>query len=46
MDLFFLANPDLPQRFTLDAPLNQYDRDTFYTDGEAGYIDYPTLQEV
>ena len=42
----FLANPDLPQRFALDAPLNQYDRDTFYTDGEAGYIDYPTLQEI
>ena len=27
----FLANPDLPRRFELDAPLNQYDRDSFYS---------------
>nr|GEV37759.1 NB-ARC domains-containing protein [Tanacetum cinerariifolium] len=28
----FLANPDLPRRFMLNAPLNKYDRSTFYTD--------------
>lgn len=27
----FLANPDLPERFALDAPLNPYDRSTFYS---------------
>nr|CAB3469996.1 unnamed protein product [Digitaria exilis] len=27
----FLANPDLPRRFELGAPLNDYDRSTFYT---------------
>lgn len=27
----FIANPDLPLRFSLDAPLNTYSRDTFYT---------------
>ncbi len=42
----FLANPDLPQRFILNAPLNAYDRDTFYTQGKEGYIDYPFLEET
>ncbi|CAL5043838.1 unnamed protein product [Urochloa decumbens] len=27
----FLANPDLPKRFLLDASLNKYERSTFYT---------------
>uniref|UniRef100_A0A803M2D2 NADH:flavin oxidoreductase/NADH oxidase N-terminal domain-containing protein n=1 Tax=Chenopodium quinoa TaxID=63459 RepID=A0A803M2D2_CHEQI len=26
----FLANPDLPRRFELNAPLNKYNRETFY----------------
>ncbi|KAJ6798330.1 putative 12-oxophytodienoate reductase 5 isoform X2 [Iris pallida] len=40
----FLANPDLPKRFELDAPLNEYDRATFYTsDPVVGYTDYPFL---
>jgi 12-oxophytodienoic acid reductase len=41
----FLANPDLPRRFELpDAPLNKYDRTTFYTsDPVVGYTDYPFL---
>lgn len=39
----FLANPDLPKRFELDAELNQADRATM-SGGEAqGYIDYPAL---
>ena len=41
----FIANPDLPKRFKLDAPLNQYDRSTFYGGDEHGYIDYPFLEE-
>ncbi|EOA38169.1 hypothetical protein CARUB_v10009647mg [Capsella rubella] len=40
----FLANPDLPRRFELDAPLNKYDRPSFYTtDPVVGYTDYPFL---
>ncbi|KAK2988628.1 hypothetical protein RJ640_002283, partial [Escallonia rubra] len=42
---WFLANPDLPKRFKLDAPLNKYNRDTFYTlDPVVGYTDYPFLE--
>jgi len=40
----FLANPDLPRRFLLNAPLNQPDTNTFYLPGAtAGYTDYPFL---
>jgi N-ethylmaleimide reductase len=41
----FLANPDLPERFKLNAPLNQPNLATFYGGGAEGYTDYPTLQE-
>lgn len=37
----FIANPDLPRRIALKAPLNTPNPDTFYTSGRAGYIDYP-----
>ena len=40
----FLANPDLPKRFALSSALNHYDRNTFYSSGEHGYTDYPTLE--
>ncbi|KAM0911717.1 hypothetical protein ACQ4PT_013317 [Festuca glaucescens] len=40
----FLANPDLPKRFEVNAELNKYDRMTFYTsDPVVGYTDYPFL---
>lgn len=39
----FIANPDLPERFRLDAPLNVPDPGTFYAQGSKGYVDYPTL---
>nr|WP_294945162.1 alkene reductase [uncultured Mucilaginibacter sp.] len=39
----FLANPDLPKRFELDAELNQPDRATMFGGGAQGYIDYPSL---
>lgn len=52
----FLVNPDLPRRFELDAPLNKYNRNTFYIpdpgvfldkipDPFVGYTDYPFLEE-
>lgn len=39
----FLANPDLPRRFLLNAPLNPVDEPTLYSSGPKGYIDYPFL---
>ncbi len=39
----FLANPDLVKRTLLGAELNEPDHNTFYTPGEKGYNDYPTL---
>ncbi len=39
----FIANPDLPERFAKNAPLNEPNPDTFYGGGAEGYIDYPTL---
>jgi 12-oxophytodienoic acid reductase len=42
---WFLANPDLPRRFELNADLNKYNRDTFYiSDPVVGYTDYPFLE--
>ena len=42
----FIANPDLPRRFALGAPLNRWNSDAFYLDGAEGYTDYPTLREA
>lgn len=42
----FIANPDLPLRFALGAPLNDQDPSTFYSSGPAGYLDYPTLENA
>ncbi|WP_144162126.1 alkene reductase [Paraburkholderia sp. BCC1885] len=42
----YLANPDLPHRFQTHSALNAPDRDTFYSPGAKGYIDYPTLEQA
>jgi 2,4-dienoyl-CoA reductase-like NADH-dependent reductase (Old Yellow Enzyme family) len=42
----FLANPDLPRRIALHAPLNPWNSATFYSEGEEGYTDYPELAEA
>ena len=39
----FIANPDLPDRLARGAALTPADPKTFYSQGEAGYIDYPAL---
>ena len=39
----YIANPDLPERFAINAPLNRPDRSTFYGGDEQGYTDYPFL---
>lgn len=44
----FIANPDLPERFAIDAPLNSPNPATFYgredQDLDKGYTDYPSLE--
>lgn len=40
----FISNPDLVERLRLDAPLNAWDKATFYGGGAKGYTDYPTLK--
>lgn len=42
----FIANPDLPERFKLGAPLNAPDPATFYAQGPKGYTDYPYLERA
>jgi 2,4-dienoyl-CoA reductase-like NADH-dependent reductase (Old Yellow Enzyme family) len=41
----FLANPDLPRRFKLGAPLNEPKVAEFYAGGAVGYTDYPALEQ-
>ena len=36
----FISNPDLVERFKTDAPISAWDKDTFYTQGKEGYLDY------
>lgn len=43
---FFIANPDLPERFRRGLPLNPYDRSTFYGGDARGYTDYPTYHQA
>ena len=40
----YIANPDLVERFTADASLNEADPSTFNGEGPKGYTDYPFLQ--
>lgn len=42
----FIANPDLVERFRLNAALNVGDPSTYYGPDEKGYTDYPTLETV
>ena len=39
----YISNPDLVERFQMSADLNKADLNTYYTQGEKGYTDYPTL---
>lgn len=43
---YFISNPDLVRRFALGAPLNDYDRDTFYAQDDKGFTDYPYLEDT
>lgn len=42
----YISNPDLVERFRLDAPLTPPDRETFYGGDARGYVDYPTLEQA
>ena len=42
----YIANPDLAERLSNDAELNEPDPATFYASGPEGYTDYPTLSQV
>jgi N-ethylmaleimide reductase len=39
----FISNPDLVERLKSGAPLNEWDKNTFYGGGAKGYTDYPAL---
>jgi len=39
----FISNPDLVERLKLGAPLNDFDKATFYGGDAKGYTDYPVL---
>lgn len=39
----FISNPDLVERLKLGAPLNDFDKATFYGGDAKGYTDYPAL---
>ena len=41
-----LSNPDLVTRLKSGAELNAIQHDKFYGAGAAGYVDYPTLEEL
>jgi 2,4-dienoyl-CoA reductase-like NADH-dependent reductase (Old Yellow Enzyme family) len=44
--VLFIANPDLPHRLAIGAPLNLPEPSTFYGSGPEGYVDYPALSET
>ncbi len=39
----YISNPDLVERFGSGAALAEAEKETFYTPGAKGYIDYPAL---
>lgn len=44
--VMFIANPDLPRRLRLNAPLNAPRPEQFYSPGAEGYTDYPFLEGI
>ncbi|WP_424629511.1 alkene reductase [Bradyrhizobium sp. SYSU BS000235] len=39
----YISNPDLVERLKLGAPLNDFDKTTFYGGDAKGYTDYPAM---
>ncbi|WP_373074513.1 alkene reductase [Zeaxanthinibacter enoshimensis] len=42
----YISNPDLVARFREGIPLTDWDKDTFYTPGKEGYLDYEIKAEI
>ena len=42
----FVSNPDLVERIRIGAPLNPWNRPTFYGGSAVGYTDYPRYQAL
>jgi N-ethylmaleimide reductase len=42
----YISNPDLVERFDQNIPLTDWDKDTFYTTGKEGYLDYEKKTET
>ncbi|KZT71225.1 NADH:flavin oxidoreductase/NADH oxidase [Daedalea quercina L-15889] len=42
---FFISNPDLPILIAKNLPIKKGNRDTYYSPGPVGYIDYPFAEE-
>jgi N-ethylmaleimide reductase len=42
----FIANPDLVERFRVNAPLSSFDPAALYGGGAKGYTDYSTMEDV
>ncbi|MEX2349372.1 MAG: alkene reductase [Flavobacteriaceae bacterium] len=42
----FVSNPDLVERFEQKIDLTPWDKDTFYTSGKEGYIDYEPAGKI
>lgn len=42
----FISNPDLVERWTVGAELNENDQATWYGGGAEGYTDYPALTQA
>ncbi|AJC21750.1 alkene reductase [Pandoraea pulmonicola] len=42
----FVANPDLPARLRVDAPLALHNRDTLFGGGARGLTDYPAMDKA
>ena len=42
----FIANPDLVERFRVNAPLSSFDPATLYGGGAQGYTDYSVMEDV
>jgi len=36
----FISNPDLVEKYKKGTPITPWDTNTFYTQGEEGYVDY------
>ncbi|OCF36458.1 NADPH2 dehydrogenase [Kwoniella heveanensis CBS 569] len=43
---YFISNPDLPIRLKNGWPLKDYVRDTFYSPGPEGYVDFPEYKAI